>query len=63
MTVPPPTEDDLAAVPDDATFDEAFWRDYAVHVAGLREAWVDELLADQGVAALVAEVGESVDAE
>jgi hypothetical protein len=57
MPVPPPTDDDLTSVPDDAEFDESFWRGYAVDVAGYREAWVDDLLADQGVAALVAELG------
>lgn len=57
MTVPPPTDDDLADLPADADFDETFWREYAVHVAGLRESWVDDLLDDRGVAALVEELG------
>lgn len=56
MSVPPPTDDDLADVPEDADFDEAFWRDYAVDVAGYREEWVEDLIDDQGVAALVAEL-------
>ncbi len=56
MSVPPPTDDELADVPENAEFDEAFWRDYAVSVAGYREEWVEELLADQDVAALVAEL-------
>jgi hypothetical protein len=56
VSVPPPTDDDLADVPEDAEFDEAFWREYAVSVAGYREEWVEDLIEDQGVAALVAEL-------
>jgi hypothetical protein len=61
MTVPPPTSDDLAPVPNDAEFDESFWRGYAIDVAGYREEWVDDLLADQGVGALVEELGTDTD--
>lgn len=61
MAVPPPTDDELASVPDDASFDESFWRCYAIDVAGYREGWVDQLLEDQGVAALVAELGTDPD--
>ncbi|GAB7093016.1 hypothetical protein JCM30237_01680 [Halolamina litorea] len=56
MSVPPPTDDELADVPEDAEFDEEFWRDYAVSVAGYREEWVEDCIADGGVAALVAEL-------
>lgn len=37
-------------------FDESFWRGYAIDVAGYREEWVDDLLADEGVTALVGEL-------
>jgi len=56
MSVPPPTDDELADVPEDAEFDEAFWRDYAVDIAGYREEWVAEMIESQGVAGLVAEL-------
>ncbi len=62
MAVPPPTNDELASVPDDASFDESFWRGYAIDVAGYREDWVEQLIEDQGVAALVAELGTELDA-
>ncbi|AEN06248.1 hypothetical protein [Halolamina sp.] len=61
MAVPPPTDDEFASVPDDASFDESFWRRYAVDVAGYRAEWVDQLLEDQGVAALVGELGTDAD--
>jgi hypothetical protein len=60
MTVPPPTDDDLVSLPEDADLDEEFWRSYAVHVLGARASWVDELVSDQGVAGLVEELGGQV---
>lgn len=61
MTVPPPTDDDLVDLPADADLDESFWREYAIHVAGFREEWVDEMLDDQGVVGLVEEVGSRLE--
>jgi hypothetical protein len=61
MAVPPPTDDELASVQDHASFDESFWRRYAIDVAGYRAEWVDQLLEDQGVTALVAELGSDLD--
>lgn len=61
MTVPPPTNDELASVPDDASFDESFWRGFAIDVRGYRESWVDDLLTDGGVAALVHELGTDLE--
>lgn len=59
MTVPPPTDDDLNTVElsGNTTFDEVFWRDYAVDVVGYRQEWVDELLATEGITALVTHIG------
>jgi len=61
MTVPSPTGDDPAPVPEDTEFDESFWRGYAIDVAGYREKRVDRLLADGGVRALVDELGTKRD--
>jgi hypothetical protein len=61
MTVPPPTRDELAPVPDDGSFDESFWRGYAIDVLDYREEWVDELITDRGVSGLVAELGAPLD--
>ena len=57
MTVPPPTDDELASVPDDASFEESLWRRYAIDVAGYRTEWVDQLREDRSGAARVAELG------
>ncbi|MEF8800472.1 MAG: hypothetical protein V5A38_06290 [Halolamina sp.] len=58
MTVPPPTDDDdVLEFSEASTFDEDFWREYAVHVVGYRAEWVDRLLENQGVTALVRELG------
>lgn len=61
MTVPPPTSDELASVPDDASFDESFWRGFAIDVVGYREEWVNKLLDEEGVGALVAELSTDLD--
>lgn len=58
MTVPPPIDEEEAPeFSDDTTFDEEFWRDYAVGVVGYRKEWVDELVAAEGITALVRKLG------
>jgi hypothetical protein len=49
--------DDSSELPRDADFDESFWRGYAIDVAGYRAEWVNQLIEDDGVSALVAELG------